>query len=233
MNIPVVKVPTFTMTLPVSGETINFRPFLVKEEKILLLAKEADTLEAAITAIADTVDTCTFNKMKVDDYCLADTQYAFLQIRGKSVGGEIELFLVCGECDHKHTSTISITDFTVDTTSKTKTLIDVDNVVKVELSYPKIQHYISLFETSNDDAVYDVVVECIKKIYTDDEMFVNTKETYGDVRTFIDNLTPDQFEKFEQFFIHMPILNKKIEFTCGGCEKSNTLTIDSITNFFG
>ena len=232
MNIPVVKVPTFTMTLPVSGETIEFRPFLVKEEKILRLAKETDTLEAAITAIADTVDTCTFNKMKVDDYCLADTQYAFLHIRGKSVGGEIELFLVCGECDHKHTSTISITDFTVDTTLKTKTLIDVDNVVKVELSYPKIQHYISLFETSNDDAVYDVVVECIKKIYTDDEMFVNTKETYGEVRTFIDNLTPDQFEKFEEFFVNMPILTKTIDFVCEKCEKPNIVIMDSITNFF-
>ena len=233
MNIPVVKVPTFTMTLPVSGETIDFRPFLVKEEKILLLAKETNTMEAAIHSIVDIVETCTFNKMKVDDYSLADTQYAFLQIRGKSIGEEIELYLMCGECSHKHPSTISIIDFTVSTTPKTNKLIEVDSTVKVELSYPKIQHYVSLFETDNDDAVYDVVVECIKKIYTDDEMFVNTKETYGEVRTFIDNLTPDQFEKFEEFFTHMPILHKKLEFICSTCETPNIIVVDSITNFFG
>ena len=90
MNIPVVKVPTFTMTLPVSGETIDFRPFLVKEEKLLLLAKETETIGASIGAIIDVVENCTFDKMKVDDYCLADVQYAFLQIRGKSIGEEID-----------------------------------------------------------------------------------------------------------------------------------------------
>ena len=232
MNIPVVKVPTFTMTLPVSGETIDFRPFLVKEEKLLLLAKETETIGASIGAIVDIVENCTFDKLKVDDYCLADVQYAFLQIRGKSVGEEIDLYLICGICGHKHLSNISIADFTLSTTTKTNKILEIDNAVKVELSYPKIQHYISLFDTPGDDAVYDVIVECIKKIYTDDEMFVNTKETYGEVRTFIDNLTPDQFEKFEQFFIHMPILRKKIEFTCDSCEKPNTLIIDSITNFF-
>lgn len=232
MNIPVVKVPTFTMTLPVSGETIDFRPFLVKEEKLLLLAKETETIGASIGAIVDIVENCTFDKLKVDDYCLADVQYAFLQIRGKSVGEEIDLYLICGICGHKHLSNISIADFTLSTTTKTNKILEIDNAVKVELSYPKIQHYISLFDTPGDNAVYDVIVECISKIYTDDEMFVNTKETYNEVRTFIDNLTPDQFEKFEQFFIHMPILNKKIEFICGGCEKPNTLIIDSITNFF-
>ena len=127
---------------------------------------------------------------------------------------------------------ISINDFTLKTTKRTNKILEIDSVVKVELSYPKIQHYISLFDTPGDDAVYDVVVECISKIYTDDEVFVNTKETYGDVRTFIDNLTPDQFEKFEDFFINMPILYKKLEFTCGSCEKMNTLLVDSITNFF-
>ena len=139
---------------------------------------------------------------------------------------------MCGICGHKHATNISINDFTLKTTKRTNKILEIDSVVKVELSYPKIQHYISLFDTPGDDAVYDVVVECISKIYTDDEVFVNTKETYGDVRTFIDNLTPDQFEKFEDFFINMPILYKKLEFTCGSCEKMNTLLVDSITNFF-
>ena len=93
MNIPKVKVPTFTTTLPVKGEKVEFRPFLVKEEKILLLASESENTEDVIYALKDVVLACTYDKVNLHEHCLADMQWLFLQIRGKSVGEEIDWYL--------------------------------------------------------------------------------------------------------------------------------------------
>jgi len=171
MKIPTVKVPKFTTTLPVSGEKIEFRPFLVKEEKLLLLASESTDTDSAVNAISDIVESCTDGKVKSSEYCLADIQWMFLQIRSKSIGDEINLYLICGKCNHKHLKTLTINDFEVRLVEEKAKVINIDGSVRVELKYPTIHHYNHLFETSDDGAVYDVVADCITKIYNDDEVF--------------------------------------------------------------
>lgn len=231
MNIPIVKVPKFSMTLPVSKAVIEFRPFLVKEEKILLLAKESENAEDSVRGIVDVVQACTFDEMTPQQYCLADMQYAFLQIRGKSIGEDIELLLICGNCDAKHPYTMSVKDFDIENADEMNKVITLDGV-KVEMKYPDIFHYGRLMEDDSNETIYQVLVECIEKIYTEDEMFMNSPERYPEVRDFIDNLTTENFQKFEKFFLKMPMLMKKIDFTCRGCQTNNTLRVDSIRNFF-
>lgn len=233
MTIPMVKVPRYTTTLPVSGEKIEFRPFVVKEEKLLLMASESTDTESAVNAISDIVESCTFGKVKSSEYCLADVQWMFLQIRCKSIGEEINLYLICGKCEHKHLKTISINDFEVRMTEKDKKIINVDETVRVELKYPTIQHYNHLFENKDEDAVYDVIADCVVKIYNEDELFVNDGNSHKELREFIDNLTATQFEPFEEFFETMPVLFKQIDFTCVKCETNNTMIVNSVQHFFG
>lgn len=227
-----VKVPTFSMTLPVSKEVIDYRPFLVKEEKLLVLASEANEVESALRAIGDIVENCTFGKVKLEKYCLADMQYAFLQIRGKSIGSEINFYLICGVCGQKHLTSISVEDFGVKMSKKLETTFSLDGNIQVEMKYPNLLHYTKLFNSPDESAVFDVVADCVSKIFNEEEVFENTKESLSEVREFLDNLTPEQFEKFEEFFVNMPVLFKELNFTCVQCETSNTLIVDGIQNFF-
>jgi hypothetical protein len=233
MKIPTVKVPKFTTTLPVSGEKIEFRPFLVKEEKLLLLASESSDTDSAVNAISDIVESCTNSKVKSSEYCLADVQWLFLQIRGKSIGEEVNVYLLCGECGAKHLKTMSLKDFSVALPKDPNGhIIKVDDVVQVELKYPTIFHYNYLFENKNENDVYKVVADCIVKIYNEDEVFVNEGTSDKELLEFIENLTSEQFEKFEQFFVQMPVLTKVENFVCTKCETSNKFQVNSIEHFF-
>lgn len=231
MSIPVVKVPTFTTTLPYSGDVIVFRPFLVKEEKILLMATESEKVDDVINSMDDIIQACTFGKVKLDDYCIADIQWLFLQIRGKSIGEEIDMMLVCGKCSEKQPYTINVSEFET-VISKQNNTISVNNSVKVLLKYPTLSHYSLLYETNSEEIVYKVIVDCIEKIYDEDEMFVNEGNSNDELYEFINNLTPEQFEPFEKFFHNMPVLVKQTEFVCKKCDTLNTLNLDSINHFF-
>ena len=231
MNIPIVKVPKFTATLPISKEVFEYRPFLVKEEKILLMANESNEMSTIMSAIGDVVEQCTYGKIKVDSYCLADLQYVFLQIRGKSIGENFAFYKICGECGYKHITEMHVNDFEV-TEKIVNNIVTLEGGTKVELKYPGLQHYGLLFEDESTEAIFNVVADCIVKIYDEEEVFENSPEVRNDVLDFIDNLTSKEFEKFEEFFTNMPVLFKKFDFVCEGCGVSNSLLVDSITNFF-
>ena len=233
MAIPMVKVPKFTTTLPVSGEKVEFRPFLVKEEKLLLLATESNENSMAVNAISDIVETCTFGKMKTTDYPMADVQWMFMKIRSKSIGEDVNLYLICGKCDHKIMKNMNIDDFEVRLNETKNQVINIDNSVRVEMKSPTIHHYGHLFDTTEEDAVYDVVADCITKIYSEEEVFVNDGNSHQELREFIDNLTAEQFEPFEQFFENMPVLFKEVTFKCVKCETENSLVVNTVQHFFG
>ena len=232
MNIPMIKVPKFTTTLPYSGEKIEFRPFLVKEEKVLLLANESEKTEDAVQALKDIIEACTFNKVQISNYCLADMQWLFLQIRGKSIGEEIDVYLICGECEAKQLHTMNVSEFETVVTPASN-LISIDGATKVELKYPTLEHYAALYETDSEETIYKIVANCITKIYNEDEVFVNEGDNELELLEFIDNLTPEQFAPFEKFFKNMPVLHKKVVYACKKCETENTLTVDGINHFFG
>lgn len=232
MNIPMVKVPKFTTTLPFTGEKVEFRPFLVKEEKILLLASESNKTEDAVVALKDIIEACTFGKVDISKHSLADMQWLFLQIRGKSVGEEMDLYLICGGCDSKQPYVMNVADFeTVIPTQKN--VLTLDSSTKVELRYPTLEHYAALFETDTEQTLYSVVADCIVKVYNEDEMFVNDGNSHNELLEFIDNLTPEQFAPFEAFFKNMPVLRKEVNFKCKKCEEQNKVIIDGINHFFG
>lgn len=232
MNIPLVKVPTFTMILPHSKKEIKFRPYVVKEEKLLIMADDSKDIETTLNIIGDIVKNCTFNAIDIETDAMFDVQHAFLQIRGKSSGEAFEIYLVCGNCNHKTPVLLNVNDFKLKTTPGHTNTIKLPENYSVEMRYPTFKHFMKLYESEDENKVYDVVAECIKTISTVEETFENTKDNIKDIREFIDNLTPDQFEQFENFFITMPLLQHSLDYTCSSCNTLNNVLIDGINNFF-
>lgn len=232
MNIPMIKVPTFTMKLTHTNREIKYRPYLVKEEKLLTMANEAENIDDILLAVGDIVKACTFDAVDIEKDAMFEVQQVFLNIRGKSVGENIEFYSVCGHCQDRAEANISTSEFALKTTPGHTNKIVLDDNFSVLMNYPTFKHFMQLYITEEENVIYQVIAECIHTVYTNDEVFVNTKETFKDMREFVDNLILQQFEKLENFFITMPILKYEHRYTCEKCEYKNVLILDGISNFF-
>jgi len=226
-----IKVPKFKMTLPYTKQEIEFRPFVVKEEKLLIMANDSSDYESALSAMGDIVSNCTFGALDIDKTPMFDVQHAFLQIRGKSIGEEIDFFLICGTCKEKRETKIRVDEFKLLTQPGHSCDITLSEGYVVKMKHPTFRHFAKLYETDDDESVYDVVAECIEEISTPEETFMNTGRNISELREFVDNLTPEQFAKMETFFDTMPVLEHTIEYQCK-CGADNTITINGISNFF-
>lgn len=224
--------PTFEVTLPLSKDVVKFRPFVMKEEKLLLMAAESKDKQDVLHAIDSSVKACTFDKVSCDSHSLVDIQYLFLQIRGKSVGEELEYNLICGECSNKTPGYLNLEEIKVKEVAGHSNKVNISNDVVVTMKYPKIQH-LAILAQEDVEKIYDVVAECIDTIQTSEEVFSSENTTLKDMRDFVDNLTAIQFEKIQQFFNTMPAIRHTIEFDCKGCGKTNQIVLDDIVNFFG
>lgn len=229
----ITALPTFDMTLPISRQKVQFRPFVMKEEKLLLMASEGAGADGIVTAIDTCVKNCTNGAMSSSTHSMVDMQYAFLQIRGKSISEEMEFNLVCGECAHSTAGTLNIENVKVQTFPEHTPIIPIGNDVVVTMRYPSMQH---LGILSNDaasvDEIYQVIADCIDKIQTVEEVYDRATTPLPEMLEFVDNLTSAQFSLLRDFFQTMPVITHRITYTCEKCETPNVINLDEITNFF-
>lgn len=225
--------PMFDLTLPISQEKIKFRPFVMKEEKLLLMAAESKDVADISNALEQVISACTDGKVSCDTHSMVDIQYLFLQVRGKSVGEDMEFNLLCGKCNHKIPKTLDISEIDVENTPGHTSQVFLSNDVSVNMMYPKIRHLavLSSDEASLDD-IYDVVAECIKTINTNEEVYDRANTAEHEFRSFVDDLTSQQFLQLKEFFDTMPSIRYEINFDCPSCETKNRIRLDDIANFF-
>jgi hypothetical protein len=233
MAIPKQNLPTYDVTLPSNGTVIQYRPFVMKEEKLLMMALEDGTSPAIIRAVHEIVGLCTDGKVDSASSPMFDIQYVFLQIRAKSVS-EISDFVVhCGSCGEKSPTSIDITKINVQRVEGHERKIKLGDGLGVIMRYPVIRHLEVLTKSgTNPKEIYEVIADCIETIYTDVEVTDATKETRQDLLTFIDNLTLGQFNKLQAFFATMPVLRHEHMFRCKKCDKDNILSLEGIESFF-
>ena len=225
--------PIFEATLPITKKSVKFRPFVMKEEKLLLMASESKDTSDIISAIEQAVSSCSFGEVSCNTFPLVDVQYLFLAIRGKSVSENLEFNLICGGCKVSFPSFLNIEDIKVETNEKHTPVIKITEEVEVLMRYPKIQHLAILTNNEADiNSVYDVITECIDSIKTPEEVVDAKNNSFDVMREFVDNLTVGQFAKLKEFFDTMPIITHTINFTCAKCEKKNVIKLDDIVNFF-
>jgi hypothetical protein len=240
MALPMMNTPTYNMVVPSSGVSVKFRPFLVKEEKALLIAQQSEDLMVMVDTLKSVIKTCVLDNIDVNKLATFDIEYMFTQIRAKSVGEIIELIFPCdddhGEDNEKARVKVSI-DLTTIVVNKEEghtNKIDLFGDVGVVLKYPTIDVMKKLESINNDniDKIFDVVALSVDYIYQGDEIFYAKEQQHEEILQFLNNLTSEQFLKIQNFFATMPRIKKQIEYTCPVCQKQHKKMLEGMQSFF-
>ena len=247
MALPKIAAPTYELTIPSTGEKVKYRPFLVKEEKVLLLAMEDGSVAAMTKAMRDIISACTEGEVKLNDLAPFDLEYFFLQLRGKSIGDTIDLTfnkpanLECGkgEKDCRQTCMISINidDIAVDSSKIKDSKIELTDTIGVKLNYPQLEtvskYAGTLGVNMKSEDIFKLINECIEYIWDEDEIFKAKDSTKKELTEFIESLSTDQFSKIRDYFEGMPRLKHTIEWKCPKCDKKTPMLLEGIDAFFG
>lgn len=229
--LPKFAIPQYTLTLPSSGATVSYRPFTMREQKLLLLALESEREIEMLQAVHTIVDACTEGKLNAATSPMFDIQYSYLQIRAKSVGEIQDFLLICGECGFKKQHTLDLTKIVVDTLPGHTKKISLSDSMGVIMRYPTIEH-LNVLLTNDREQVYQIVASCIESIYDGDEVYPTDNEDRKTVLEFINNLTLPQYEGIQNFFRTMPVLRHEIKYVCPSCSKEVIVNIEGIESFF-
>jgi len=238
MPLPKIATPTYELELPSTGETIQYRPFLVKEEKLLVIALESEDTKQITTAIKSVIKNCIQSKgIKVESLPTFDIEYLFLNIRGKSVGEELEVNIICPDDEETTTSvTINLDDIKVQKNENHTNKIKVDPKIMMEMKYPSLDQFIKnnfdLNDASAMDQSFDLIASCIDKIYTEDEVWSAADVTKKELNEFLEQMNSSQFKEIEKFFESMPRLSHKIKVTNPKTEVESEVVLEGLASFF-
>ena len=238
MPLPKIATPTYELELPSTGQTIKYRPFLVREEKLLVLALESEDTKQITSAIKTVIKNCIETKgIKVEALPTFDIEYLFLNIRGKSVGEDIEVNIICPD-DEETTVPIKILvdDIQVQKNSEHDKRIKVDESIMMEMKYPSLDQFIkSNFDFSADntmDQSFELIGSCIDKIYTEDEVWSSADVTKKEIMEFLDQMNSSQFKQIEKFFETMPKLSHKVKVKNPKTEVESEVVLEGLSSFF-
>ena len=238
MPLPKISTAEYELTLPSNGKTIKYRPFLVREEKILILALESENQKQITTAVRQVIKECVLTKgIKVDQLPSFDIEYLFLNIRGKSVGESIELMVTCGDDGKTEVPvTVLIDDIEVSTNDEHNTDIELSDGYSVKMKYPSLNQFIETnFSQDDEDAVeksFEMIATSIDMVYNDKDMFAASECTKKELKEWVESLTSAQFQKIEQFFETMPKLTHTLEVVNPNTKNKNTIVLEGLTDFF-
>ncbi len=238
MPLPTIATPTYELELPSTGKKIKYRPFLVKEEKLLVLALESEDTKQISTAIKAVLKNCIQTRgVKVDNLPTFDIEYLFLNIRGKSVGEEIEVNLIAP--DDKVTSvpvTINIDDIKISKKENHTNKIKLDETLMMQMKYPSLNEFVKNnfdFDGEVDmDQSFDLIASCIDKIYSEDEVWSTADCTKNEVKDFLEQMNSLQFKEIETFFESMPKLSHTVTFTNPNTKVESTVVLEGLSSFF-
>jgi len=240
MPLPKISTPTYELVLPSSGKKIKYRPFLVREEKILILALESQDIKQITNAIKTTLKECIVTRgVKVDDLPTFDIEYIFLNVRGKSVGEALELIVTCPD-DEETTVPVKvyIDEIEVKKDKKHKQEIPLDAKLTLKMKYPSLSEFIKdnfefSGETSNVQQSFDVVASCIDMVYDQDDVWAASDCTKKELTEWVESLSSNQFKQIETFFDTMPKLSHKLKVKNPKTKVESEVVLEGLASFFG
>ena len=239
MPLPKIATPTYELELPSTGQTIQYRPFLVKEEKLLVLALEGEDVKEITTAIKNVIKSCIQTKgIKVDTLPTFDIEYLFLNIRGKSVGEDIEVKLLCPDDNETYVPVkILIDDILVVKSEEHTNKIKLDSNLMMEMKYPSLAEFIkNNFDFGQDasmDQSFDLIASCIDKIYNEEEVWAAADCTKKEINSFLDQMNSSQFKEIETFFETMPKLSHTVKLKNPKTKVESEVVLEGLSSFFG
>ena len=238
MPLPKISTPTYELELPSTGKTIKYRPFLVKEEKLLVLALQSDDSKEITNAIKAVLKDCIQTRgVKVETLPTFDIEYLFLNIRGKSVGEDIEVSVLCPDDGETYAEVqISIDEIEVVKDKEHTKQIKIDDKLMMEMRYPSLDQFVkSNFSFNGDNQVdqsFDLIASCIDKIYSEEEAWTSDDFTKKEVTEFLEQMNSSQFKDIESFFTTMPKLRHEVEVLNPKTKKSSKVVLEGLASFF-
>ncbi len=229
MALPKLETPSYELLLPSTGEKIKYRPFLVKEYKVLLTGLESDN-EEIHRIISELVDVCTYNKLKILELSNFDIEYIFLNMRAKSIGEIANLTLQCNSCENKINFELDITNAIVKKDATHSKKINITDKIILEMRYPRFDEMMEIYQNFKSESIVDMLCSCISAVYTEEEVY--DEYTKEELVEFVNSFSKDQFSKLEQFFLTMPKVVQHIEQKCDACGAENELNLEGLQNFF-
>jgi hypothetical protein len=240
MPLPKINTPTYELVLPSSGKKLKYRPFLVREEKILIMALETEDSKQITQAVVDILSSCILSKgVKLDNLATFDIEYLFLNVRSKSVGEQVELNVTCP--DDNVTSvpvSIDIDSIKVKKNKNHKNIIKLDDSLSLKLRYPSMKQFVDTnFEAAEEtnsevNSTLDMIISCIDSIYNEEESWPASEQTKKELEDFIDQLNTKQFKLIEEFFETMPKLTHSIKIKNPKTNVESTVILEGLASFF-
>ena len=238
MPLPKIATPTYELVLPSTGKKINYRPFLVKEEKLLGLALETEDTKQITTAIKAVIKSCIQTKgIKVENLPTFDIEYIFLNIRGKSVGEDIDVNIICPDDNETQVEVnIALDDIEMQRDENHTNQIKLDDNLMMEMKYPSLEQFIKTNFDLNDknqmDQSFELIAQCIDKVYTAEEAWSVSDCTKKEVNDFLESMNSNQFKEIETFFETMPKLSHTVKVTNPKTGVESDVVLEGLASFF-
>ena len=239
MPLPKIATPTYELEIPSSKKKVKYRPFLVKEEKILIIAMESEDNKQIAEAVKTVISNCILTKgIKVEELATFDIEYIFLNIRGKSVGEEVEVLITCPDDEVTRVPTvINLDDIKVQTGENHSRDIKLDDNLTMRMKYPSMTEFIksnfNVNEMIDVDDTFDLISSCIEQVYSEEESWAASDCTKKELSEFLEQLSSKQFKEIENFFETMPKLSHIITITNPNTGVESEVVLEGLAAFFG
>lgn len=238
MPLPKSTTPVYELELPSTQKKIKYRPFLVKEEKVLILALESEDMKQITESVKNVLSSCIMTRgVKVDELSTFDIEYLFLNLRGKSVGEIIDVIVTCPDDEETTVNVkINIDDIKVQSNPEHSRDIKLDDELTLRMKYPSLNEFVKNNFANGDvgmDQGFEIIANCIEQVYTEEESWNSSDCTKKELLEFVENLTTSQFSKVEQFFLSMPKLTHKIQVKNPNTGVENEIILEGLASFFG
>ena len=233
MALPKLNTPTYELEQPSTGEKIKYRPFLVKEQKTLMMAQESGDDAQVRDALASLITGCTFDVIDPYKVPIFDVEFLFLRIRGKSVGEKIDLSLLCPDDNKTRVDkSINLEDIGVNMKVGHTNEIDITGKIKMIMRYPTLDDMVNIDDVTQLGDVFPMIMRCVHEIHDGEKIYNKVDMSEKELEEFIDSLTGEQFEKIGQFFETMPKVQHSVEVTNPKTKKKGEVVIEGIESFF-
>ena len=232
----VLNTAKYEVELPISKKKVEYRPYLVKEEKQLMLAIESQDPAMIMKTVQDIIDACTFGEIKSKNLPTAELELLFLKLRSKSVGETSRIGYKCTHCGHSNELVVNLEDVQIDIGEAKPNKVMITDKIGIKLKYPtasEVTKIVNSGEKTDINNIFGLITACIEAIFDEENVYDAKNLTQKEITDFVESLNSKQFEKIKEFFESIPKLRKDVSFTCEKCGTYNPLVLEGLQNFFG
>jgi len=232
MALPKLANATYDLTLPSTGEKVEYRPFLVKEEKILMMAQQSGETSDILRGVEKIIDACTFNKLSVNKLPMFDLEYIFLQLRSKSIGAEVDVNVTCpDDMKTRVPVKINLEDITVHKEVGHDSNIKLTDTIGIIMDYPRVDT-VNIFKDDDAETAFEIIKDCVRQVYDAENVHDKNDMDAGELNEFLESMSHDQFVKVQEFFETMPKVKHSVKVKNPNTEVESEVVLEGLNSFF-